>query len=83
MPRPIYTSSPQMTGDAPKPRAELGTLIAFNFPFEQLECGQSFAVDFSETSENNIRNIASRNNRNGKRFKVLKHADCYEVGRIK
>lgn len=54
------------------------------YPFNQLEVGQSFAVDFSSSAYNSLRANASKRNRSkeGPQFRVIKHGDVIEVARV-
>lgn len=80
--RPIFISSPQMLSGEVMRR--VGHQIKeLHFPFQLLEVGQSFEVKFDETSEGSLRNNATRHSKHGKQFRVIKHAESFEVGRIK
>ena len=57
-----------------------------NYPFDAMECGQSFVIVFGEVNESTLRNIVSTQNAGGeKKFIVVKHSDLklYEVARAR
>jgi hypothetical protein len=70
----IFTSSPQLT--TPK-------VIKHKYPWNELECGQSFAIPKDKIKLSTLRPMATaKGKRWNKKFKVIEHADVYEVGRV-
>lgn len=76
-PRPIFPSSDKLTNPEPrKPKRD--------WPWKTLECGQSFSIEFEEIKLVTLRPMVSNMGRQlGKKFKLIVHDSCYEVGRVK
>ena len=71
---PIYPSSQQLTAKRSK----------YDFPWNTIDCGQSFMVDKSLIKGVTLRPLCSIKGKElGKKFKMVEHNDCYEVGRVK
>lgn len=74
---PIFQSSPKVHQDRRK-------ILKRNFPWDIIDCGQSFTVAKAEIKESNIRSRCSIQNKlSDKKFKMIIHDDCYEIARIK
>lgn len=75
MTRQIYNSSPMM-------KKHKG--LKYDWPWRDLECGQSFDVPKTELKFTTLRAMASQKGSELQRkFRVLEHNDHYEIGRIK
>ncbi len=73
---PIFQSSPKIKEDR-------RTNIKRNFPWNTIDCGQSFAVQLNEMKFITLRAMASvKGKKLHKRFKVVQHEEVYEVARI-
>lgn len=71
---PIFPSSAQLATKKSK----------HNFPWKSLECGQSFSVPKEYIKIETLRPMCSLKGREmGRKFKIVVHSDCYEVGRVK
>lgn len=70
----IFSSSPQLT--TPK-------VIKHKYPWNELECGQSFAIPKDRIKLLTLRPMATAKGKKlNKKFRVVEHGDCYEVGRL-
>lgn len=68
----IFPSSPELTASG-----------KYNFPWDTIECGQSFAVPKDEIKLLTLRPMATAKGKKlNKKFRVVEHDDCYEVGRL-
>lgn len=57
--------------------------LKHDWPWTKLECGQSFKVMFDEIKEATLRaRCSQKGGELGKKFRMVKHDDCYEVGRV-
>lgn len=75
----IIQSSERITQD----RRKFRNISNRNWPWNLLDCGQSFAVQKDEIKFKTLRSICSiKGKQFGKRFKAVEHDNCYEVGRI-
>jgi hypothetical protein len=73
---PIFQSSLKIKEDR-------RTNVKRNFPWNTIECGQSFAVPLAEMKFITLRSMASvKGKKLHKIFKVVAHNDVYEVARI-
>lgn len=65
--------------------AQLATKKAkHDFPWKTLECGQSFSVPREYIKIETLRPMCSMKGRElNKKFKIVVHEGCYEVGRVK
>lgn len=73
----IFKSSEKLTQIPPKREKR-------NWPWKELECGQSFSVPIEEIKDITLRPLCSAKGRElGKKFKMIVHEDVYEVGRVK
>ena len=73
---PIFKSSPKASEDR-------RTNVKRNFPWNDVECGQSFAVPKSEMKVMTLRSMASvKGKKLKKKFRVVEHEEAYEVARI-
>lgn len=70
----IYPSTPLMSKSRSK----------HNFPWNELECGQSFRVPVSYMKKESLRAMCSmKGGELRKKFRLVAHDDHYEIGRIK
>lgn len=70
----IYPSSSLMTKSRKK----------HDFPWEQLECGQSFNVPITYMKKESLRALCSmKGGELRKKFRLAVHDSHYEIGRIK
>lgn len=73
---PIFESSSKINEDR-------RTNVKRNFPWNIINCGQSFAVPLNEIKIQTLRSQCSvMGKKLHKKFKVVIHNDCYEVARI-
>lgn len=73
---PIFKSSQKIKEDRRK-------IVKYNFPWDIIECGQSFTIPIEQIKLITLRSKASVFGKKlNKRFKVAIHDDCYEVGRV-
>jgi len=73
---PIFESSPKINEDR-------RTNVKRNFPWNTINCGQSFAVPLNEMKLITLRSMASAKGKKlHKKFKVVQHETTYEVARI-
>lgn len=73
----IFKSSEKLTQIPPKREKR-------NWPWNKLECGQSFSIPLVEIKPETLRPLCSLKGRElNKRFKMVVHNDVYEVGRVK
>lgn len=73
----IFKSSEKLTDTKP-------TRAKRNWPWNTLECGQSFIVPLEEIKQITLRPLCSAKGRElNKKFKMVVHEECYEVGRVK
>ena len=55
-----------------------------NWPWNELNCGESFSVELHEIKAETLRPLCSLKGRElGKKFRMIVHETCYEIGRIK
>lgn len=74
---PILPSSPQLVSNCQ-------IRDKHNFPWDKLECGQSFKVPKEYIKAETLRPMCSlKGKQMNKKFKMIVHDDCYEVGRVK
>lgn len=75
----IVASSPKAQEMAAKKPVEKR-----NYPFEDLNVGQSFTTKIAETNVKSLRVMASQKSKDGKRFVMVKHDDLgiCEVARV-
>lgn len=73
----IFKSSEKLTQIQPKREKR-------DWPWNKLECGQSFSVELSEIKPETLRPLCSLKGKElGRKFKMIMHEDVYEVGRVK
>lgn len=73
---PIFQSSSKANEDR-------RTNVKRDFPWNKLECGQSFAVPKSEMKAQTLRPMCSAYGKKlHRKFKMIIHDDTYEVARI-
>lgn len=73
----IFKSSEKLTNPEPKQAKR-------NWPWNTLECGQSFAVPKTEIKKETLRPLCSLKGKElNKKFRMTEHDECYEVGRVK
>jgi hypothetical protein len=73
---PIFDSSPKISEDR-------RTNVKRDFPWDIVNCGQSFAVPKAEMKLITLRSMASvKGKKLSKKFKVVEHSEVYEVARI-
>jgi len=55
-----------------------------DFPWNTVECGESFAVPRDQIKLETLRPLCSAKGKElNKKFRMIVHENCYEVGRIK
>lgn len=55
-----------------------------DWPWNTIDCGQSFAVRLDEIKKQTLRPLCSLKGQElKKKFKMVVHDDCYEVARVK
>lgn len=54
-----------------------------DWPWNKLECGQSFSIPLVEIKPETLRPLVSLKGKElGKKFKMVMHEEVYEVGRV-
>lgn len=72
----IFKSSEKLTQIPPKREKR-------NWPWNSLECGQSFSIPLTEIKAETLRPLCSLKGKElGRKFKMVVHEEVYEVGRV-
>lgn len=72
----IFQSSEKLTKIPPKREKR-------DWPWNKLECGQSFSIPLTEIKPETLRPLCSLKGKAlGRKFKMVVHDEVYEVGRV-